>query len=370
MIRPLSLLLASTLLLQPAPPKWRLVEEWRVGGEPSGPHALHDVRSIELLPNGNLVLLEYKDQQIHFLDGRGKPVRTVGRQGGGPGEYQGANGLVLFPNGTLLVNDPSANRFSLLSSSGDFVRAIPLSSARSFGWRWDASADAQGRLVEIKSVQRGEKWIVVRERWSTDLAKSDSIVPATCPPLPTPPPEARTYSFQNSRGGMSMAIPYVAPRINGLYMADGGLWTAAWPAFAPIIHIPAGSCAPDVTIPIAGAPIAIPTAVRDSSVKRVVEGASKYSSTPPDLNRIPRVFPAFDVLRLDKLGQLWVSRWSDGTHKRFEVYGKGGAPVATLDAPPSLATIRPMVITADRLYGIVTDEDDVPYLVAYRIVKS
>lgn len=32
--------------------------------------------------------------------------------------------------------------------------------------------------------------------------------------------------------------------------------------------------------------------------------------------------------------------------------------------------IRPMAITADRLYGIVTDEDDVPYLVAYRIAKS
>lgn len=370
MIRPLALWLAGALLLQPAPPKWRLVEEWRVGGEPSGPHALHDVRELALLPNGNIALLEYKDQQIHFLDGRGKPVRTVGRQGGGPGEYQGANGFVLFPNGTLLVNDPSANRLTLLSSSGDFLKAIPVSHLRGVGWRWEAAVDRQGRLVENTFLQRGEQWIMARVRWSPDLAKGDSIVPTDCPPPPAAPPEARSYSFRNARGGMSMMIPYISPMVPTLYLPDGSRWTALWPAFTPISHIAAGSCTPDVTIPLAGPPVAIPAVVRDSSVKRVVEAASKYSSPAPDLNRIPRVFPAFDMMRLDKLGQLWVSRWSDATHKRFEVYGKGGAPVATLDAPPSLVTIRPMVITADRFIGIVTDEDDVPYLVAYRIVKS
>lgn len=370
MIRPLSLVLAGVVLLQPAPPKWRLVEEWRVGGEPSGPHALHDVRSIELLPNGNLVLLEYKDQQIHFLDSRGKPVRTVGRRGGGPGEYQGANGFVVFPNGTLLVNDPAANRFTLLDSKGDFLKAVPLSVSRSFGGLWDASIDGQGRLVERTYVRRGQQWIMARERWSTDLAKSELIFPTDCPAGPTPPSETQSYTFQNANGGVSLAVPYIYPMVSTINTGDGERWTAQWPAFTPITHIPAGSCTPDVTIPLGGTPVAIPAVARDSAVKQVVEAASRYSTTPPDLSKIPRVFPAFDVMRLDRLGQLWVSRWSDGTHKRFEVYGKGGAPVAMLAAPPSLVMDRPTIITADRFIGIVTDEDDVPYLMAYRIVKS
>lgn len=369
MIRTLSLLLAGVFFLQPAPPTWRLVEEWRVGGEADGPYALHDVRELELLPNGHLAVLEFKDQQIHFLDGRGKPVRTVGRRGGGPGEYQNANGFVVFPNGNLLVNDPDGNRFSLLNSKGDFLKAIPVSQTRSFGWLWDAWVDAQGRLVENAFVRRGEQWTVARVRWATDLARSDTLFPTDCPPVPGPPAGSRSYSFRNARGGMSMTIPYAGPSAPDAYTADGGRWTARWPAFAQIIHIPAGGCSADVTIPLAGSPVAIPSVVRDSAVKQVVDAASQYGPPGPDLNRIPRTFPAFDVIRLDQSGQLWVSRWTDATRKRFEVYGKGGVAMATLEAPPSLRAIRPMIITADRFIGIVTDEDDVPYLVSYRIVK-
>lgn len=369
MIRPVALVLASLLVMQPAPPTWRLVEEWRVGGEPSGPHALHDVRDLELLPNGNIVLLEFKDQQIHFLDGRGKPVRTVGRKGGGPGEYQNARGFVVYPNGNLLVNDADANRFTLLDNKGDFLRAVPVSQTRGFGGPWDASIDAEGRLVEWVAVRRAEQWIMARERWSADLTKSELIYPTDCPAAPLPPPEARSYNFQNANGGMSMAIPNATPLVPAIRTADGGRWTASWPAFTPITHTPHGSCTPDVTISLSGAPVAIPAVVRDAAVKQVVEAASKYSSTPPDLSRLPRVFPAYEGIRLDQLGQLWVLRWTDATRKRFEVYGKRGAAVATLDAPRSLVAYRPTIITADRFIGIVTDEDDVPYLVSYRIVK-
>jgi hypothetical protein len=369
MIRPVALVVASLLFLQPAPPTWRLVEEWRVGGEPSGPHALHDVRDLELLPDGNIVLLEFKDQQIHFLDGRGKPLRTVGRKGGGPGEYQNANGFVVFPDGNRLVNDPDANRFTLLNSKGDFLKAVPVSQSRGFGGQWDAWVDAEGRLIEATYVRRGQQGVIARERWSADLSKSETIYPIDCPTVAPPPSEAYSYSFRSAKGGMSMAVPYASPTMPTLSTVDGAQWKAPWPTFTPITHTPHGSCTPDVTISLSGAPVVIPAVVRDSAVKRVVDAASKYSSTPPDLSRIPRVFPAFDVMRLDQLGQLWVLRWTDATRKRFEVYGKGGAAVATLDAPRSLVAYRPTIITADRFIGIVTDGDDVPYLVSYRIVK-
>lgn len=34
------------------PAKWRLVEEWRVGGEVDGPHSFGDVRALAYLPMG------------------------------------------------------------------------------------------------------------------------------------------------------------------------------------------------------------------------------------------------------------------------------------------------------------------------------
>lgn len=369
MLRTLSLLLASVILLQPTPPKWRLVEEWRVGGDAAGPHSLLDVRGLELLPNGGLAVLEFKDQQIHFLDPRGRAVRTVGRNGSGPGEYQNANGLVVLPNGNLVINDPDNNRFTLLGPTGDFLKTIPMDLARGFGWMWDAWVDQRGMVGENFSRRRGERWIIARQLWSPDFAKSDTLPVADCPPGPIVPSGEVSYSFRSDRGGMSMRIPHAAPRKPSIHAPDGGTWIAHWPGFEAITHIPAGACTPDVTIPLTGPRVAIPNVVRDSVVKQVMQAASQYSPPGPDLDKIPRVFPTFDMMRLDRTGLLWVSRWSDASHKRFDVYGQHGALLATVDAPPTLEPLRPMIITTDRVYGFVADTDDVPYLAAYRIVK-
>ena len=139
--------------------------------------------------------------------------------------------------------------------------------------------------------------------------------------------------------------------------------------FTVITHTPDGACAPSVTIPLTGQRIVIPDVVRDSTVAMVMEAAARYSPTVPDLERIPRTFPSFDVMRLDQAGQLWVARRSGGTQRQFEVYGRDGTRLATLDIPAAFVPLRPMIIAADRLYGFVLDADDLAYLVAYRIVK-
>ena len=85
------------------PSQWRLVEEWRVGGAVDGPHSFTNVRSLVVQPDGRLVVLESKDQQVHCLSARGEPMRTVGRKGAGPGEFRNANGLVVTPSDQILV---------------------------------------------------------------------------------------------------------------------------------------------------------------------------------------------------------------------------------------------------------------------------
>lgn len=349
--------------------QWRLVEEWRVGGEVEGAHSFQDVRALELLPNGGLVVLEFKDQQLHFLDARGRQVRTVGRQGAGPGEYQNANGLVILPNGNLVINDPDNNRFTILGPTGDFIRSVPMDHTRSFGGRWNAWADSQGRVGEHLFMRRGQGGGRARQLWSPDFARSDTLFSVECPPAPVVPVEDRSYSFRSAQGGMSMMIPYTAPRAGFLQTPEGGSWGTRWPDFAVITHTSAGACTPDVTIALAGPRVAIPTAVRDSAVARVNQAASRYGPPGPDLDKIPRTFPMVDVIQLDQDGQLWVARQVGATQKQFEVYLQNGRRLASLDMPPTLEPMRPMIISADRVYGFITDEDDLPYLVAYRIVK-
>jgi hypothetical protein len=101
----------------------------------------------------------------------------------------------------------------------------------------------------------------------------------------------------------------------------------------------------------------------------VTQAANQYSPPGPDLDKIPRTFPTFDMMQLDQAGQLWVARPVDATRKQFEIYSRRGTLVSTLDMPSTLEPLRPMIITANRVYGFVTDADDLPYLVAYRIVK-
>jgi hypothetical protein len=168
---------------------------------------------------------------------------------------------------------------------------------------------------------------------------------------------------------MSMMIPYAAPTVGHISSPDGGFWYAGWPGHNVITHTPASGCTPNMTITLAERRVAIPKASRDSAVARVTEAANRYSPPGPDLELIPRTYPAFDIMRLDQTGRLWVGRRRTATQRDFEVYDSSGRLVACLDMPAKLVLIRPLIITADRFYGIETDEDDLPYLVAYRIVR-
>ena len=168
---------------------------------------------------------------------------------------------------------------------------------------------------------------------------------------------------------MMMMIPFVAPRMGFIQTPEGGSWGTRWPDFGVITHTPAGSCTPDVTIALAGPRVAIPAAVRDAEVAKVTQAASAYAPPGPDLEKIPRNFPMFDVIRLDQVGQLWVGRQVGPSQKQFAVYSRNGRLLASLDMPATLEPVRPMIITSNRVYAFVTNEDELPYLVAYRIVK-
>ena len=114
----LALLTWASVAIAQKPTKWRLVEDWRVGGDVDGAHSFGDVRGMGVLPSGGIVFMDYKDEQVHFLDAKGRPVHTVGRKGAGPGEFQQANGLAVSSEGIIMVNDPGNNRFTLLAANG------------------------------------------------------------------------------------------------------------------------------------------------------------------------------------------------------------------------------------------------------------
>jgi hypothetical protein len=368
MIGLLAMLLTGLATQQPTP-KWRLVEEWRVGGEVDGPHSLGDVRGLGLLPGGGIVLLDAKDQQIHFLDAQGKPVRTVGRKGAGPGEFQRANGLLVTSNGQVIVNDPGNSRFTLLSATGDLLKTFPILNPWGYGFLWDSYLTSRDLVNEYVPIHRGNQNVgmAARRVWSADFARSDTLLPPAC--APQPDPTDRVYEFRGKQGMMMMSIPMRLPHIPELRSPDGARWVGRHPEYDTIERVPPGSCTGDLAIHLFGPRVRIRTALRDSVIGVVRANAARYGAPVPDLEKIPTEYRPFDRLFLDAAGRLWVERWVSETADRFEVYDSRGVLIAEVASPARFAVSRPLIITRGQVLGFVPDEDDLLHLVSFRIVR-
>ena len=371
MLAGLSLAMVPRLSRAQPTQRWRLVEEWRVGGAEDGPHSLGDVRGLGVLRNGTLVVLDAKDQQVHFLDARGRPLRTVGRKGAGPGEFTNANGLVVTPADEVVVNDPGTSRFTVLSSSGDLRRTITLTNPWGYQFIWDAFVDPAGRLDEFVALPTAEDpGRGGRRRWSNDFKKLDTLRTLECNSGPRPKPEETTFIFQNERGGRYIQVPHMFPHKRTARSNDGGAWTGGKPRDGTLEHRPAGQCEADVTIHLQGRPVHMPDAVRDSSVEMVRKAAREFGAPSPDVSRIPRDYPLFDAIYVDVADQLWVERFVEGGDLRFEVYSRAGALRATLARSTGFDPTRPVVLGRDRIYAFTKDEDDVMWLVSLRIMRG
>jgi hypothetical protein len=354
------------------PARWRLVEEWRVGGAVDGPHSLGDVRGLGVLPDGHIVVLDYKDQQLHFLDAKGQPLRTVGRKGSGPGEYRQANGLAISPRGEVIVNDPSNNRLTLLAPNGDLLKTIAITNPWGFQYIWDARYNPSGLLDEFVPVRKPGATVSTPARrvWSADFSSIDTIFAPDCPNAPHREPANFSYEFRAARGGARISIPFVSPRVARARTADGATWSGEYPDFTTVARTPPGQCDPDVTIELRGPRVRVPAEGRDSAIAAVRKTASLYGAPDPDFDRIPREFPAYDALFLDPSRRLWVERRVNVKTRRFDVFGPSGALVAEVEVPVAFRGGRPVIITSDRALGFIADEDDVLYLASFRIVRG
>jgi hypothetical protein len=343
---------------------------------------LRDPRAVAVTPSGGLVVLEHRDQQIHFLDATGKAVRTTGRKGGGPGEYQGANGLVVLPNGQIVVNDPGGNqRLTLLSPTGDFVRSATLQ-AWGFGIVWDAYVTPAGLVNEYVVVRPAgsTERIEARRTWSPDFASADTLMPARCPEDPATPVLFYRYTYPNGRGYMDARYPFVAPREESVAMSNGARWTGRHPDYDVIERRDFGRCGVQATIRLAGAPVSVPRATHDSAVAMIRGMSSGQGPDGPDPSKVRRALPGFEGVFADASNRVWVARFT-GTNLRFlnnvplgdlrfEVFDASGRPVAVVESPVRFVIDRPVTITNDTVYGFTLDEDDVFYLVAMRIQRN
>jgi hypothetical protein len=207
-------LLALPLAAQ-SPPTWRLVAEATFGdaGDPAAEFA--DIRGVEVSKNGNVLVLDYKAQNIRVFTPDGKFLKVIGRGGQGPGEFLEPNGFARSPDGNIWVNDPPNHRFSVHRDDGEYLKDVP-SALTGYGYVWKGYFDAAGRMVNPISVPNpkpsapngldySNRYHPMLERRSMTSNRADTIPELSCT---TPGRLVRNWSARTARGGMVTGVPF------------------------------------------------------------------------------------------------------------------------------------------------------------------
>ena len=355
-------------------PRWQLVEDLRIGGEDSEMTMFTDIRGIVAGPLGHIFVLDARPQEIRVFDRAGRFVRLAARRGQGPGEIANANGMVVH-NDTIWVNDPSNGRWSAYSAAdGKYLRqmTIPI---RSYGFLWEAGVDLQGRvldpmLITSDRVDPATKRPIMEpriRRVRLDGTVVDTIPAAVCDQRSPP---ART-SFTGSTPGVGnrfISIPFL-PRTLSVLDGRSGYWCSPNDEYL-LAHrsVPSGDTLHVVRQRYARIPVS--REQRDSAVASARKALAEYRNVDADYSLIPSVQPVFQRLDVDDQGRLWARRVTADRVPVTDVYDGTGRQVATVTTTLGFSSYVPLRIQGDFVYGVVRDQDDVPYVVRARIIRG
>ncbi|MEX2182426.1 MAG: hypothetical protein WD771_10315 [Gemmatimonadaceae bacterium] len=340
--------------------RWALEEVVRVGGEDEGLASFNQIVDVQLGYDGRIWVLDGQTQSIRLFAPDGAPLKEVARRGAGPGEIANANGIRLGPDGRMWVRDHRNQRLTVFAADGTFDRQY-LVPSHGYGYRWDGTVDAQGRILDMISVTRGDSRVRVMTRYAPDLSSADTVdLPTTCSDLPPP------RSSVASRRGFT-SFPFAARLVLTL-SREGALWCANSDEYKPR-RFPVGATRHDRQLALDAPRVPITRAERDAAIAEVDTFLASTGGAlePWDRGSVPRDRGALNWIEGDDEGRVWVRRELPDRTLAFDVWDASGRRIAVVAAPGRWEFYPLYRIVRGRLVTIVRDEDDLPYVVVYRI---
>lgn len=354
-------------------------EELRIGdSKGSDPDVeLGVLTAVAVDARGNIYALERWDYRIRVYSPDGMPLRVIGREGSGPGEFREPTGLVFLGDSELVVSDRLLARLTVLSVRGDVRRTF----------RVPVPAWSMGTPIELAVVD--DTTLLLR----TDMGYS-------MPPRPDRDGLGMILRLRLHRGTAVVGVDTVLSFAETPYMLvrpKRPPWLLFFPrAFAPG---PAWSVGPHGSFAFGrGARYSIGEYDPDGRELRRLERATparrvtardvaEFRETYPgggflsgldsltrslavailDTLTIPDSFPAFDALRYDRAGRLWVRR-PPGLDREAEwdVFDRELSYSGSVLLP---AKIRVRVITDSHLYATEKTEGGATAIVRYRLLQ-
>lgn len=332
---------------------WRLELERVIVSADSGPAMFSTQRNVAAASSGEVVLIDSKPTVIKVFSSDGAFIRRIGREGSGPGEYKASVDLAIIGD-TVVVSDRQNVRIVLFGIDGTYLRSVPGTRGRM--WRATTS-DGRIQLDTRLAAREGtpEDYYAgsgVR-RIRTDGSVADSFFY---------PPQAEPRGWSDARG--SVFIPLAPDRektlnANGeLIWGDQGVYrlmvTADGRDTVRVIEAPAPA-------------VSISDSVRRAELAKVFTYAP-WVAEIATVNDIPEVYPVWSEVYADMIGNLWVLRRNpSGPGSVLDVFAPDGRLRGSIAAP--FETLLFSYWTADRIYRIGQNENDVPQVEVWRVVR-
>lgn len=339
----------------------------RLGAVDGDPHFIFgDVRGVEAGRDGTIYVLDYQASEVRAFDAAGRFLRTVATRGEGPGELTEANGMVLVHDSVLWVQDHGKMMMIGVDPAGEEVGRYPMP-VRSYGYIWSGTVDDAGRVWRKWNFSAEPSVYPPREGLTegSSVAWMVSYDPATDvrDSVYLGEERYRTVISRNSQGGYSYwQIPFDASPIT-VVDAEGTIWRTGSTAYRVVRLSARGDTL--LVIESETPPPPVTAADRSQFVDLAAERSPADRRVAEEIAALmAEAKPAIASLTADDEGRVWVGRAvAEDADPEYDVFDGEGTYVGTVALAFRPAPYTPIRIRQGRVYAIVRDSLDVPYVV-------
>jgi hypothetical protein len=360
---------------------WRVAARWQASGEPAvrigavdgnEEYLFDGIWGIVPLEDGRVVVSNSGDGTLRWYGSDGRFLFRRGGSGEGPGEFSRLGELTLTAGDSLTALDWARSRLVLFGLEGELGRTV----------RIDGLTAPPGRVYRLST---GE-WIVGTSGSSTAQLKNGlepGVFRLDSPILRLDATGVRADTvgvFPSAEvevivdGDNRMFGPARFGRRLSYAVLNDEIATGTADQVQIDFHDPSGRLvrslrAPDVDVRLTPQ---IEAAYRAHMQQQMMEWPpAERPAGERMLARmtLPALVPAFAHVIVDADERLWLGeyRFDDTPPQRYLVFGADGNFLGLAITPPS---VRVMAISNGRLWGRLTDEDGVEYVVAYTLVEA
>ena len=177
---------------------WKLVEVQELGTGEGDSIGFNQPGVTALDGEGRLYVTDEKPALIRVFDRQGRPVRTIGQEGGGPGEFRAA--FIAIHGSNLVVHDPQQSRTSVFDTSGTFIRSW---ASQCCFWS-SIAVDRQGRayIPGMSPRDSGQRYY----RYPMDGSTVDTL-------QVWPGPEPKMWTFRTRNMVLAATVPFTPEQV-------------------------------------------------------------------------------------------------------------------------------------------------------------